>query len=473
MSTRKGRGAKVLREAPRECQKGSSFDQMDSPNVSAIDKASFMEDLQLNHSDPLHSTAMEEELNVFEDGQMDKGTAGRGNVPNTLKTAGKHRGAALKRKGKEVVRKRSTLEQAKTSFVLSRADKRMSEKQADEEVEKERLVRRAVPQRSRHPAPTANRRVVGKKPAGRRSAGQMSAAKPVKSQQVEKVMRTESESDIGKTTDGQSEEESDSGTVQRRRSRVLSSDEDVDEDTSWNPSPKRSKMPSFGRTQKSSSDRFKSRKSSSGSASGEAKKASADKRSRKRYGGRGATELEVVLDALLDFSDQYRESVESTALKQAIDCFSNNVKDQLLEKISLYKDLRVLKRENAKVASLIRTKTQRLLNAKHELMSAERQGWLLQKEKVELQNRLSDLRRGQAFLRDIRGLSSQYLDHRRKNPTEKETYGAPSLPALLLETKLQPRGVNNRPEKRQEKGDTRITSCAIFTQTYTLCYEQL
>ena len=64
---------------------------------------------------------MEEELNVFEDGQMDKGTAGRGNAPNTLKTAGKRRGAALKRKGteegekKEVVRKRrSTLEQAKT-----------------------------------------------------------------------------------------------------------------------------------------------------------------------------------------------------------------------------------------------------------------------------------------------------------------------------------------------------------------------
>ncbi|KAM4555081.1 uncharacterized protein cenpu isoform 2-T4 [Odontesthes bonariensis] len=427
---------------------------MDSPNLSAIDKASFMEGLQLNHSDPLHSTAVEEDLNVFDDGQMDTGTAGRGNVPNTLRTAGKRRGAALKRKGteegekKEVVR-RSTVEKAKT-----RTDKRMSEKQADVEVEKERSVRSAVPQKSSHPALTANRRLVGKKPAWK-----MSAAKPVKSQQVEKVMRTESESDIGKT-DGQSEEESDSCTDQRRRSRVLSSDEEVDEDTSWNPSPKRSKMPSFERTQKSSSDRAKSTKSSSGSTSGEPKTAGADKGSRKSYGGRGGTELEVVLDALLGFSDQYRESVESTALKQSIDCFSKNVKDQLLEKISSYKELRVLKRENTKVASLIRTKTQRLLNAKHELMSAERQAWLLQKEKAELQNRLSDLRRGQAFLRDIRGLSSQYLDHRRKNPTEKETYGAPSLPALLLETKLlqdlelQPRGVNNRPEKRHKKNGT-------------------
>ena len=35
-------------------KKGSSFDQMDSPNLSAIDKASFMDGLQLNHSESAH-----------------------------------------------------------------------------------------------------------------------------------------------------------------------------------------------------------------------------------------------------------------------------------------------------------------------------------------------------------------------------------------------------------------------------------
>lgn len=87
---------------------------------------------------------------------------------------------------------------------------------------------------------------------------------------------------------------------------------------------------------------------------------------------------------------------------------------------------------------------------------------MLEKEKAELQQRLADLRRSQAFLHDIRELNQQYLDYRQKHPKEKETvemhnnikypnavlsfndelnsasffqYGASSLPALLLETK--------------------------------------
>lgn len=46
---------------------------------------------------------------------------------------------------------------------------------------------------------------------------------------------------------------------------------------------------------------------------------------------------------------------------------------------------------------------------------------MLQKEKAELELRLSDLRRGQAFLHDIRELNRQYLDFRHKHPREKET----------------------------------------------------
>lgn len=44
---------------------------------------------------PLHSTAMEEDLNVLEDGHMEK------EIPPTLKTTVKQRGAAVKRKETE------------------------------------------------------------------------------------------------------------------------------------------------------------------------------------------------------------------------------------------------------------------------------------------------------------------------------------------------------------------------------------
>ena len=54
------------------------------------------------------------------------------------------------------------------------------------------------------------------------------------------------------------------------------------------------------------------------------------------------------------------------------------------------------------------------------LVRGERQVCLLQKEKSELKARLADLRRGQAFLHDIRELNTQYLDYRRKHPKEKE-----------------------------------------------------
>ncbi|XP_035525417.1 centromere protein U, partial [Morone saxatilis] len=321
----------------------------------------------------------------------------------------------------------------------------------EEEEEKSRTTGGKVEATSGQPV---LKKLVGKRPAKRRSAEQTSAARPVKNRQTKKGKKKESESESGKSSAPQSQEESDVSTTQQRRKKVLSSDEAVvDEDASWNPSPKKAKVYSLSRTRKSSSDGSKSRKSSSGSASAGATKADTNKQRKKRR-PQGGTELEVVLEAFLDFCEQYRESVESKAVKQSIYSFSSNVKEQLLEKITSYKELKVLKRENAKVGSLIRGKTQRLLDAKQELMRAERQVWLLQKEKAELKLRLGDLRRGQAFLHDIKELNKQYLGFRHKHPREKETYGASSLPALLLEAQHihaaehQLRGINNRLERR-------------------------
>ncbi|XP_039975973.1 centromere protein U [Xiphias gladius] len=436
MSARKGRGAKALTVPPEEGQRASSFERMDSPDLSAIDRASFLEGLQQNYGNPLHSTAMEEDLSVSEERRVDKGKAGREGIPRMLKTTAKQRGAAVRRKERET-----------------------DEENVKEEEKKRRRSRRSTGEKVKaRPKGGGERKKKKGEPEGERAesdagaipqTGKTSAARPLKNQRMKKDTKRESESGSGESSGPQSQE-SDTGTAQQSRKRVLSSDEEVDDDASWNPSPKKAKVYSFGRT----------RKSASGHASAEPAKANADKQRRKTRGHQGGTDLEVVLDAFLDFCDQYRESVESKAVKQSIDSFSSNVKEQLLEKISSYKELRVLKRENAKVGSLIRTKTQRLLDAKQELMRAERQVWLLQKEKAELQLRLTDLRRSHAFLRDFRELGQQYLDYRHKHPKERETYGASSLPALLLETKHlqsaehQLRGINNQMKKRPKETGT-------------------
>ncbi|XP_037635617.1 centromere protein U isoform X2 [Sebastes umbrosus] len=507
MSAKKGRGARELTVPQLEMrQKGSSNDNADSPNLSAIERASFLEGLQQNYGNPLHSTAMEEDLGILEEEGMNGGKAGRKEIPQTTKTTVKQRGAAAKSKQtesdgeneeeeekkkdkqmnrgkaerKEIPQTTKTIVKQRGAAANSKQTESDGENEEEEEKKKDKQMnggkaeRKAIPQTTKttvkQGGAAAKRKVTERdgqneeeeenKKRSRRSAGGTSAAGLVKNQQMKKGKKSKSGSGSGMSSDPEPHGKSDCGTAQQKRKKVLSSEEEGDEDQSWCPSPKKAKLYSLGGTRKSSSDKFESRKSSSGSASAEPEKADTDKQRRKRRGGVGGTQLEVVLDAFLEFCDQYRESVESNVVKQSIDSFSSNVEEQLMEKISSSKELKVLKRENGKVGSLIHKKTQRLLDAKHELMRAERQVWTLQKEKAELKVRLADLRRGQAFLHDIRELNRQYLDYRHKHPKEKETYGAPSLPALLLETKHMQaaehqRGINNPLKRRLKKNKTR------------------
>ncbi|XP_053284883.1 centromere protein U isoform X1 [Pleuronectes platessa] len=441
MSATNGRRAK----APPESQKASPVDQAEASNLSIIDKASFMEGLQLNDGNPLHSTAMEEDLNVLVEGQMDKGKAGRVDDHQMLKK--KQRGAAVRREVPETggeTRKISRRNPAEKSKARPKKGAKGEKKKGEPEPEVPASAESdtsVTPHTSNKPLPKANirRQVIGK----RRSAGKTSASRPLKNQQTKDTKR-KNESDSGKDS------EQESNTGQLSRSRVLSSDEEVDKDTNWKPSPKKARVFDFG----------KSRKSSSGSASAGAASSNTDKQRSKRFGRQATTDLEVVLDAFLDFCDEYSESVASKSVKQSIDFFSSNVKEQILEKVSTYKELRVLKRENAKVASLISTKTKRLLDAKHELMRAEREVTLLQKEETELELRLEDLRRSRAFLHDIGELNQHYLDYRQQHPKEQEMYGATSLPALLLETKHvlaaehQLKTLNDQMEQRLKKSET-------------------
>ncbi|KAG8004266.1 Long-chain-fatty-acid--CoA ligase 1 [Nibea albiflora] len=356
---KKGRG--VCKVPPRVNQKARPLDDEESPNLSLIERASFLEGLQINYGNPLHSTAMEEDLNVLEEERVNKGKAGRKDIPQTFKTNVKQRGAAMKRKETELDE-----DNDKENEVKARPEKEgetKKKKGGPQDVE-----RKESGLKGNQPIPTASgpKRLVGKKTAKLRGAEQTSAARPTETQQTKKGNKREHELESGMSSESQSQEESDSDTAQQRRREVLSSDEDVgDEEVSWKPSPKKARVYNFDRRRKSLS---KSRKSSSGSTSAGAEKGNADKQRRKKRVGRGVTDLEVVLDAFLDFCEQYRESVETKAVKHSIDSFCSSVKEQLLEKISSYKELKVLKRENAKVASSIRAKTQRLLDAKHELM---------------------------------------------------------------------------------------------------------
>ncbi|KAM9833386.1 uncharacterized protein ACBT44_005817 isoform 2-T2 [Syngnathus typhle] len=328
MSNRKSRSVKAAPIAPVGNKK-SSF--LDSGNRSTIGSASFLEGLQEKNGEflkgnPLHSTAIEDDLNLSKEPQKTKGQVGKN----------------ITKKVNEVVKTRP-------------------EKNEPAKVEKKR------------------------------------------GSQSKKSRDSQEESDTVPCT-------------KRRQNQVLSSDGDTDEDTSWNPSRKKAKIQSLERT---------------------SKKLTRDKVQRngkKRKKSQGRTELEVVMEAFLNFCDEYRDSVESNAVKKSIDCFSNSVKEQLLEKKASNREFKALKRENSKVSSMIRTKTQQLLDAKHELIRADRLVDLLQKDKNDLKLRLEDLRRSQAFLKDIRGLTKVYLEYRTAHPKEKETYGTSSVAAQLLET---------------------------------------
>ncbi|KAM9375679.1 uncharacterized protein cenpu isoform 4-T4 [Pholidichthys leucotaenia] len=316
MSAKKRRRAE---ERPEQKQKASSFDQMDSPDLSAIDKASFLEGLQPRYDNPLHSTAVED-LKDLENGQIDQGLVEGRDPPKTMKTAAKPCGTSAK--GKEMQengeeekgeKKRSRRRGIGRKVTARPENEPAEEDRVDSEVEKRRSALSPDPEK--------------------RSTGHMSAPRQMKNQKMEKRV---DESDSGESSHSWSEEESDSGSIPQRRRRVLSSDEDGDDNPIW---------------------------------------------------------------------------------------------------MASCKKLKVLKRENAKMGSVIRKKTQRLYDAKYELMRAEREAWLLRKEKAELEQRLTDLRRGQAFLHDIKELNRLYLDYRRKHRKEKEMYGASSLPALLWEAK--------------------------------------
>ncbi|MED6236332.1 hypothetical protein ATANTOWER_007637, partial [Ataeniobius toweri] len=63
------------------------------------------------------------------------------------------------------------------------------------------------------------------------------------------------------------------------------------------------------------------------------KGAGSERQKKRRHVGRGGSQLEVVLETLLEFCQEYGESVESAAVRVSIGSFSKNAKAQLMEKV--------------------------------------------------------------------------------------------------------------------------------------------
>ncbi|KAM9795156.1 uncharacterized protein cenpu [Neosynchiropus ocellatus] len=336
---------------------------LNSPDLSAIEKVSFLDGLVCDDGNPLHSTALEDNFNTF---LVPSEEAGRPDTQRTTKRNTKSRPAELK----------------------GRPRKEAAEGKKGEVVSGKKRLRQNAAEAAARLEPAKRPGNVKRPPASR-----------VKVQP--KRVDGESEDEAEKPTNAESEEGLCSGINEKKRRRDIPSDDDDDgdEEKSWQPSPGKARGNRVIRKQATS------KKSSSAGCPEKAAATSSGKKSTS-----AGTEPEVMLTAFEEYYAQYRDSMESKAVKEAIDIFADNVRSQLTEKISSEKKLVTLKRENAKLAVLIVKKKRQLLQAKNELMSAETELWRFRREEADLEVRLSDLKKGRAFLSSIKEVTGQYLD---------------------------------------------------------------
>ncbi|XP_041079831.1 centromere protein U isoform X4 [Polyodon spathula] len=147
------------------------------------------------------------------------------------------------------------------------------------------------------------------------------------------------------------------------------------------------------------------------------------------------TELDVVLDVFQGFVSEYKETVEPSVCRNAIERLYNKVSDHLLETITQVKECTELKKKSTKIVNAINKKRRHLIEVKSNLIKREIHLRKVQKEYAELKDRYTDLKSGSTFLDDFKDLQMRYLEHRNNNTGEKEKYGLSSLPSLLLEAR--------------------------------------
>ncbi|KAI7801470.1 putative centromere protein U [Triplophysa rosa] len=348
-------------------------------DISSIEKASFLQEEQYSsHGNPLHSTALEEDLSP---------------------RAEQNQRAAPEKTGRQ--RAAGETPTTNKSKSVSKALEKITASEENQEPSEPR----------KQGAAATVRRVQG-------------GALPTISEHRE---------DVGKkraslTATSKKGQRSAKGTSPGEKRRSCSSSAELtDEDESFHPSKEKSK-----RRRSSSSRRQSGQKHKRKSSSESSERAGPSKRARVL---RSPSDLDVVLDAFQEFVGQYKQTVNSDAVKRTIDAFIRSVEEQLSEIITESRELKNLKRENAKVNSAINKKRTRLLEAKNDFIKGKAKLTSLQKECDELEQRLEALREGTSFLNNLQELNRRYLKHRTAHPDEVETFGPSCLPAMLLEAR--------------------------------------
>ncbi|XP_070994506.1 centromere protein U [Oncorhynchus clarkii lewisi] len=398
----------------KDTQKSKATDSHISPNVSTIEKASFLDECD-TYGNPLHSTALEEDFspNLAQNKEevVKEGAAKRRWGPSKKVNSATPKRPTLSGRG-QTKRRASKVVQPKGSQQKNVKPKARPQKESAEGAGEEDLT----------------------ETQSGSSAPQKNTVRKKQDTEVDDSRSSGEEEEIEVSAPGSS-----SQPIYKKRRTSLSSENLTDEDISWNPNQNKAKPDDVRKHRKSSVERGSRgprgsslgtrRKSSSGSA-GPSKRDQ-----QKRRNVKNPTDLDVVLDSFLEFVSEYMDAVESNAVLQAIDALSSSFEDQLTEKITASKELKFLKRDNAKMNAAINRKRARLLEAKNELIRSEAQLRALQKDQSRLEQRLTDIRKGTTFLKDLGHLHKSYLDHRIAHPNQAEEYGPSSLPALLLEAR--------------------------------------
>ncbi|XP_067885498.1 centromere protein U [Heterodontus francisci] len=150
---------------------------------------------------------------------------------------------------------------------------------------------------------------------------------------------------------------------------------------------------------------------------------------------KNVTELDVVLSDFEEIVAEYKQSVEPDVCRKVIDRFFTDLKEEVTETISQVQDLKNLERKNTRVITTINKTRKHFLVAQKELNEQELQLRSLRKEYSELSQKKSYLLLATQFMSGFRQLQTRHIEHRNKNPHEKEMYNISSIPALLIEAR--------------------------------------
>ncbi|KAL1261646.1 hypothetical protein QQF64_006911 [Cirrhinus molitorella] len=396
------RMTKTLKAVQHELQgaKQSNDGVVESPqplDISFIEKASFFQGDQYSpHGNPLHSTALEEDLSPGPE--------------QNKKSAPEKSGRSRTRKPVlvETDSDKTAVTQAKKigKGVSEALNKKASSK---ENQEPPQPTNKGAKKGKGRPLPTISE--------GREDAGKKRTSVP-KSNTAKEVVKGQKSA---------KEKSSTPGAAQRQQRSPPSSEELTDEDESFHPSMEKSKGAKRRLSSRRKSGDKEKRKSSSSSERAGPSKKPRDLRS--------PTDLDVVLDTFQEFVTEYKQTVNSDAVKRSIDAVSRSFEEQLSEIITATKELKNVKRENNKINSAINKKRTRLVEANNELIKGKTKLRNLQKDHDVMEQRLKALREGSSLLTSLQDLNRNYLKHRTAHPDEVETYGPSCMPAMLMEAR--------------------------------------